>query len=253
MCNPTKVIDIMKRYIFTMTLCAMAATMMAQSDFGIWTDAGVEKKINKHWTVGGEIGARSRNNSKEMDRYSVGVGTDYKLNRYVKFSAAYNFLYDHRGGTETYHKDGTVNKITPSYWWPRHRFQTAVTGSYSFGRLGISLREMYQYTYRPNATGKKYDTDTEEWEDIKSKSSHLLRSRFQMNYRIKKTPLTPFGSVETFHGEGGLQKTRYTIGSNISIAKQHNLKLYYRFQNVWDDDDEESKSHILGIGYTYKF
>ena len=36
-----------------------------------------------------------------------------------------------------------------------------------------------------------YDTDTEEWEDIKSKSSHLLRSRFQMTYRIKRTPLTP--------------------------------------------------------------
>ena len=46
---------------------------------------------------------------------------------------------------------------------------------------------------------------------------------------------------------------RYTVGSNISVAKQHNIKLYYRFQNVWDDDDEEPNSHILGIGYTYKF
>ena len=98
-----------------------------------------------------------------------------------------------------------------------------------------------------------YDTDTEVWEDIKSKSSHLLRSRFQMTYRIKRTPLTPFASAEAFHGEGGLQKMRYTVGSNISVAKQHNIKLYYRFQNVWDDDDEESNSHILGIGYTYKF
>lgn len=242
-----------RRFIFTLPLCLVAMTMAAQSDFGVWMDAGVEKKLDKHWTIDGEIGARSRNNSKEMDRYSVAVGTEYKLNRYVKFSAAYNFLYDHRGGTQTYHKDGTVNKITPSYWWPRHRFQAAVTGSYSFGCLGLSLREMYQYTYRPKASDKKYDTDTEEWEDIKSKGSHLLRSRFQMTYRIKHTPLTPFASAEAFHGEGGLQKMRYTVGSNISLAKQHNIKLYYRFQNVWGDDDEEPDSHILGIGYTYKF
>lgn len=243
----------MKRYIFMFAFCSMATAVVAQSDFGVWMDAGVEKKIDKHWTIEGEIGARSRNNSKEMDRYSVAVGTDYKLNRYLKFSAAYNLLYDHRGGTETYHKNGTVNKIIPSYWWPRHRFQAAVTGSYSFGSLGLSLREMYQYTYRPKASEKKYDTDTDEWEDIKSKSSHLLRSRFQMTYRIKHTPLTPFASAEAFHGEGGLQKMRYTVGSNISITKQHDLKLYYRFQNVWDDDDDEPKSHIFGIGYTYKF
>ncbi len=157
------------------------------------------------------------------------------------------------GGTQTYHKNGTVNKIVPSYWWPRHRFLVGATGSYSFGRLGLSLREMYQYTYRPKATDKKYDTDTEEWSDVKSKSQHLLRSRFQLTYRLKHTPLTPFGSVELYHGDGGLQKTRYTLGSNIQIAKHHNLKLYYRYQDLCSHDDDDFNTHVLGIGYTYAF
>lgn len=113
-------------------LMGNAQQLKAQNsaDFGIWMDAGVEKKFNKQWSLEGEIGARTRNDSKEMDRYHLGIATDYKLNKYLKFSAGYNLLYDHRGGTQTYHKDGTVNKITPSYWWPRHRFSFGVTGSY---------------------------------------------------------------------------------------------------------------------------
>lgn len=225
----------------------------AQSDFGIWMDAGVEKKLSKQWTIGGEVGARTRDNSSRMDRYSIGLGTDYKPCKYLKFSAGYNLLYDHRGGTQTYHKDGSVNKVTPRYWWPRHRVLLGVTGSYGIGNLGLSLREMYQYTYRPKASGKKYDTDTEEWEDVKSKSQHLLRSRFQLTYRVKHTPLTPFAGVETYHGEGGLQKTRYTLGSNFSLAKHHDLKLYYRYQDLRHNDDDDLDTHVLGIGYTYKF
>ena len=97
-------------------LMGNAQQLKAQNsaDFGIWMDAGVEKKFNKQWSLEGEIGARTRNDSKEMDRYHLGIATDYKLNKYLKFSAGYNLLYDHRGGTQTYHKDGTVNKITPS-------------------------------------------------------------------------------------------------------------------------------------------
>ncbi len=246
----------MNRFLLTgVALLCMTQWVKAQSgtDFGIWMDAGVEKKFNKHWVLEGELGARTRNNSKEMDRYSFGLGADYKLNKYLKFSAGYNFLYDHRGGKQTYHKNGTVNKITPTYWWPRNRFLFGVTGSYRIGNLGLSLREMYQYTYRAKAKNKKYDTDTEEWEDIKSKSQHLLRLRFQMNYDLKHTPFTPFGSVEMYHGEGGLLKTRYTLGTGISLGKKNELKLYYRYQNLRHNDDDDWDIHVLGIGYKYKF
>ncbi len=243
-----------KRYFWAaMLLVGLTLRATAQSDFGVWMDAGVEKKLDKHWSVEGEIGARTRNDSKEMDRYSLGLGADYKLNKYLKFSAGYNLLYDHRAEKQTYHKNGTVNKITPSYWWTRHRFLFGVTGSYGFGNLGLSLREMYQYTYSSTARNKKYDADTEEWEDVKSKSQHLLRSRFQMNYRLKHTPFAPFGSVEMYHGEGGLQKTRYTLGTNIALAKHHDLKVYYRYQDLRENDDDDLDTHVLGIGYSFKF
>lgn len=246
----------MKHRIFTLAaICIAFATELAAqtTDFGIWTDAGVEKKLGKRWTIDGEVGMRTRDDSKTVDRWNFSLGTEYKPVSFLKLSAGYDFLYDHRAEKKTYHKKGTVNKITPSYWWHRHRFTAGVTGSYSIGRLGLSLREMYQYTYRPKAKGKKYDTDTEEWEDVKSKSMHVLRSRFQVNYRIKHTPLTPFGNVEMFHGKGGLQKTRYTLGSNISLSKHNALKLYYRYQDLRYNDDDDIDTHVLGIGYTYSF
>lgn len=237
--------------ICMVTLCTPCHAQNA--DFGIWTDLGITKKIDKHWSIGAEAGLRTRDNTKTADRWSFGLDATYKINSYAKLAAGYDFLYDHRETKQTYHKDGSVNKVTPSYWWPRHRFFVDVTGSYAIGRLGMSLRERYQYTYRPKAKNKKYDTDDDEWEDVKSKSSNLLRSRFAMEYNIKKCPLSPFASIELFHGEGGLQKTRYTVGTNYKLNKHHNINIYYRYQSVNNNDDDEPDIHVLGLGYTYKF
>lgn len=244
------------RLFISVLLCVVGAveTMAQKSDFGIWTSAGIEKKLGKQWKLSGELGARTRDNSSTMDRFDVGVGVDYKPVSFLKLSAGYDFLYDHRARRVTYHrKSGTVNKITPSYWWPRHRVLLGVTGSYSIGRFGFSLREMYQYTYRALAKDKKYDTDTEEWEDVRSKSQHLLRSRLEVEYNIKKVPLTPFVSAEMYTGEGGLKKMRYTVGAEWSINKHNGLSLYYRYQDLRENDDDDLDMHVLGIGYEYSF
>ena len=224
------------------------------TDFGVWMDAGVVKKFNKHWSINGELGARTRDNLNNMDRWSLGIGGTYKLNSYLKFSAGYDFLYDHRPTEVKYNKKGTkIKKITPQYWWPRHRFTVGATGSYSFGHLGLSVRELWQYTYRAKAKNKRLLYNENEWEDVKSKSQHLLRSRFQMKYDIKKCHLEPYASVELYHGEGGLQKTRYTIGTSYAITKHHEVDVYYRYQDMNRDDDDDVNIHVLGLGYTYSF
>ena len=43
-------------------LMTVPATLPAQDDFGIWATAGVEKKIDKKWSVGAEAEYRSRDN-----------------------------------------------------------------------------------------------------------------------------------------------------------------------------------------------
>lgn len=234
-------------------LIAGSSAKAQSSDFGVWLEAGAKKKLGDRWAIGIEAGLRTRDNSKNVDRWSLGIAAEYKIASFLKASAGYSFLYDQRETKTTYHSDGSVNKITPYYWWPRHRLHVALTGDVDLGRLNISLRERYQYTYRAKASNKKYDTDTEEWEDVKSKTSHILRSRLQLEYNIKKCPLKPFANVELFHGEGGLQKTRYTLGTALKIDKKNTLEAYYRFQKVKEDDEDEPDRHILGISYSYKF
>lgn len=244
------------KLLATLLLLSLTPSTQAQhgNDFGLWLDAGVEKKLNKKWSLEADLGYRSRSDARITDRMSIGLAAEYKIAKWIKAGAGYDLLYDHREPKVTYHKSsGTVNKITPDYWGLRHRFHLDLSGSVDWGRLGLSLRERYQYTYRPVATAKKYDTDTEEWEDVKAKNSHILRSRLQLDYNIKHCPVDPFASVELFHGEGGLQKSRYTAGLQWKLSKQHSLKAYYRYQTTHDDDDDEPNRHILGLGYAFKF
>lgn len=224
------------------------------SDFGLWFDAGAEKKLGKQWSLSLDLGYRSRSDARITDRMSAGLAAEYKFTKWLKAGAGYDLLYDHREPKVTYHKkSGTVNKITPAYWGLRHRFHFDLTGDVDLGRFNFSLRERYQYTYRPVASQKKYDTDTQEWEDVKSKGNHLLRSRLQVEYNIKHCPVDPFASVELFHGKGGLQKTRYTGGLEWKITKQHALKLAYRYQATHEDDDDEPDRHVVSLSYGFKF
>lgn len=170
------------------------------------------------------------------------------------------------------------------FWRTRHRVNVSLTGSVKIGRFKISLRERWQYTYQPEASYDKVEYDViryniEDWgwaqemmglvehdgylwkvneegeakKDTKrGKGSNVLRSRLQVAYDIKNVPFEPYASCEMYHDDGGLKKTRYTIGGDYKIAKKHTIGLYYRYQDFSGSDEGES-THIIGIGYNIKF
>lgn len=234
---------------------SLTSSIKAQpEDFGMWYELGVEKKLSKKWNVGAEAEFRTRNDSRTADRWSVGINAEYKILKGLKASAGYTYLNDNVTEEFELKKDGLrPNKWTPSYWSTRHRFNLSLTGSIDWNRFSFSLRERWQYTYRPEATEKKYDFDEEQWVSIKGKGKNVLRSRFQVSYDIPHWKFDPFVNVELFNDKGGIQKTRYQIGVDYKIKKKHIFALTYRFQNVNDDDDGETNSHLIGISYKYKF
>ena len=79
-------------------LCLLAllpSSAMAQSDdFGLDFSLEAQKKINKQWSIGLEGELRTRDNTKTVDRWSIGLGVDYKVLKWLKASAGYTFLYD---------------------------------------------------------------------------------------------------------------------------------------------------------------
>ena len=246
----------MKRLITIISVVlATAATAAAQGDdFGMWYELGVEKKLSPKWNIGAEGEFRTRNNSRTADRWSAGLNAEYKIIKGLKASAGYTFLYDNNQEKFDLKSDGLrPNKWTPSYWGARHRLNVSLTGNVDVGRLNISLRERWQYTYRPAATGKKYDFDEETWKSVKGKGKNVLRSRLQMSYDIPHWKLDPTASVEMFNDKSGIAKMRYQLGVDYKYKKKHVFGLTYRYQNVNDDDDDnELNSHLIGLSYKLK-
>ena len=224
-------------------------------DSGLILNAGAEKKINKKFTVGTELEFRTRNNWRTADRVALSVDGQYKLLPWLKGGVGYVLLIDNNPEKINYHEDGDYNNWRPSYWATRHRFTASLTASYTYKkRLTVSLRERYQYTYRPAHTTTRYDFDNTCWEDTEVKSKHksLLRSRLKVEYDIRHCPVDPFASVE-FYNSLRLDKTRLQLGADYKIKKKHTLSLFYRYQIVNDDEDSETNIHMVGLGYSFKF
>lgn len=141
-----------------------AATLMAQEndELGIWSEVGIEKAITKNWDVGLDLEYRAQNKA----RFSAGLGTSYKVNKYLKFGVNYSFLYSEKPDKyknkdegEEFSEEGWRRgyNFTPDYWYPRHRFSVEATGSIKLWNwLKVSLRERYQLTHCKTRNIEKY-------------------------------------------------------------------------------------------------
>lgn len=230
------------------------------NDFGLWLSAGMEKRIYKKWKADIDVDFRTRNDFKTVDRWSASANISYKVKKWLEMDAGYTLLYDNRLEKVTYNLDNegniySYNNWRPGYWAARHRFNVSATGEVKVGNIGISLRERWQYTYRPEKTTERYDFDNMQWEDtnVSGKGSNLLRSRLQIEYSKKKNTLKPFANIELFNSMA-LEKVRLTAGTDIRINKQNIVKVFYRCQFTSDKDtDNEPNRHYIGAGYSYKF
>ena len=231
---------------------ALMPTSLLADDAGLVLSAEASHKLSKGLNTGFEVEFRSRNNFRTADRVALGPSISYKLLPWLKASASYNLLIENNREKITYQDDGvSYNNWRPSYWGPRHRFNVALTASRKVQRVEVSLRERWQYTYRPSKTIDNFDFDEGEWEDyeVRSKGKNVLRSRLQLEWDIPKCKYDPFASVE-FHTTRELEKTRFIVGVSNSLKKKHEFKLYYRYQLTAGEDPD---MHMLGMGYTYKF
>lgn len=235
-----------------MLLCC-AVPGKSENDFGISGGIGVEKKIVKglDFNVEGEF--RSRNDVCTVDRWSGSAGLSYSVCPWLKAAVDYTFLYSYE--PLEYTKAGN---IVPEYWLMRHRFNVAFTGKCDWKRFTFSLRERWQYTYRPQHETEKYDGrngNRKEDEVIKGKGRNNLRSRLKVEYDIPKCKFTPYVSCELTHNlHDGFyyEKTRCMAGTEWKMSKKHRFDFYYLYQ-VQNHSDDGPDLHVLGAKYTFKF
>ena len=252
-------------YLFTfLPLLASAQS----DDFGLDFTLEAQKKLSKQMNVSLEGELRTRDNTKTVDRWALGLGLDYKLAKWLKASAGYTFLYDNNEriaySDQSDVDDGDFDQVgmpkkRAEYWAPRHRFNVSLTlDKKLFGDFRFSLRERWQYTYRPEHTVNERWSYLDNAYDGKSKTysgkgKNVLRSRLQVEYDKKGLALTPYVNAELFNA-WSVQKMRFNVGLDWKLSKHHSLGLFYRYQHVYnDDDDYEPNIHMLGLGYKFKF
>lgn len=246
-----------KRLAAAALILTSALPMTAQSEGGLYMSVEAEKKIDKKLSVSLEAATRSRNNFKTMDRWSLDLGAEYKLNKWLKAEAGYMLIDQNNREKINYKTTGAYDTWRPSYWSIKHRVYAGLTGSYKFSNnIKLSLRERWQYTYRPEKTVQRWDFDDEAWKDKvrTGKGKNQLRSRFEIAYDKKRALFTLYGNVELYNA-WGIEKIRYTVGTDIHLSKQHQLGIFYRFQDMKqvDADEYDPNMHYIGIGYKFKF
>ena len=197
--------------------CAWADDVFVQ-DFRTRASLSLNYKPIKEITLNWTEEARFKNNSSKFDRLYSGLGITYNAHKYFSMGAIYEFQ---------------VLQKAKDHFQLRHRAKFFVQPSVSFGRFGLSLREMPQMTY----------SDGFDWQ---------LRSRLKLNYSFMNKHLKPYISVEMYNplkknvGKDWLSKMDYRAGLEWKIDSVNGLEFYYMFEH---EVTKKLGNHIVGVAY----
>ncbi|MDD7304876.1 MAG: DUF2490 domain-containing protein [Bacteroidaceae bacterium] len=260
----------------SLALMPAVAQQDYDSDFGTWLELGAKKNLGvSRFSVGANAELRMDDNSRSVNRLSVGVDATYKWNKYVKFTLGYVFLDNYK---KDKWKDGTEDnvwdkrkRVTDDDWKNHHRFYFDISPDIKVGRLlRISLRERYQYTFTPvdrymrssyyyrdvdgNLTLMEGRTKHEMMSDARE-HKHVLRSRLKFEIDKKGLKWSPYVSVEAHNNlqsKMHLRKLRTALGTDYKLNRHHSVGAAYILTRENEDGDKELL-HALDLNYSYKF
>lgn len=247
----------------------------AQYDMGLWTEVSVSKSLPHNLEVSFEGEYRLADHFQQTDRLGGTLSLAYKATKFMKFQAGYAFLYSYNPEErkEKYENDVVDPSfwegynLTEAYWSPRHRFKADITLDKKFFKcIKVSLRERYQYTFRPEQEVARQKYRYFEGElfpgypmsdpDVKhEKRTHKLRSRLELEYDKKKCDWGPFVSFEFYNDlQNRMRWDEYKAmaGTTYKFSKKHKIKVAYLY-NVEKEERPYEARHVLVLGYDFKF
>lgn len=225
------------------------------SDNGLWTTVEVKKKFKHGLALSLEEEYKMRENISTTDKFETTLDLSWKPLSFLKGGIAYCRIdYNH-----------PANNNSAAYWELRHRYIAYVMASYDIGRFSLSLKEKFQTTNRVGVTAGVN----------KSNPTNVFRTKFELDYNIKKSPFTPYASVEVFYAlnePDGIQnpaatkmvtEIRNAIGVEYSIKKNLAIEAGYLYciEKDWDKDalgadmggylTGYTNALTLGLSYTF--
>ena len=210
---------------------AIQSSHAQTNDFGTRVGIEIEKDV-KNWNlyVGEEI--RTKENSGVLQGLYTEFGADYSPWKIIKIGASYEFIY--------------FNDYENDDYQPRHRTNLFIQGSKEWSRFTFNLKEHFQTTFKDESE-----------RDYKMNPKLRWRNKFEIEYNIRKSPINPSFSVETFYQlnnpDGNkFDQLRYKLEVSYKINKRNRLKLYGLVDNEINVKNPVRQT-VLGIQYKYTF
>lgn len=209
-------------------------------NYGTWTSVEVEKKLDK-LDLSAETELRTIAYLRLIDRWSIGLGADYDLAKYLKIGVGYQFM-----NALDYDQD-----YIKSYFI-RNRFNASATGKLKYNNFSFSLRERLQVTFKEDRVQTDGTID-----DYKMNPAWAWRNRFQIEYNIPNCKITPALSAETFfdlnNPDGNnFENIRYILNFDYKLNKRNHIDVYGVINSNLYSDDSTGK-YILGLSYKHSF
>ena len=217
-------LKIMRKYLFG-TLILLGISLTANShepkttDFGVWNDLSVMKKIRA--TSLGLFGEFYTNdNSRSIDRMSIGVKGELPVANWLKTGAGYALM----------------NFIHPGYNELRDRFYIQAEPFWHLSRFILSFRQRMQLTLYPQTQTNA--SNTFHW-----------RNRLEVCYKNPSHKIEPLADIESWYLFGNSLETHFTefrfiLGANYHLTKYQKVKCYGMLT-----DGTILNRFILGISY----
>ena len=221
----------MKYPAFLFFLLISFCSYSQATDIGLWSGVGVEKKINKSFSVNLNAQTRFTDNISIMRVFLGELGVSYKITKHWEISG-YSRYIGRRKKTDD---------KTGYYYRPYHRFYADLAYDHKLWKLKFDYRLRYQNQF-------KDDTSTDGLEPDKS----YLRNKFGLSFP-NKSRFTPYVSTDVFYqlGGTGFDQMRNKAGVEIAINKRNKLDISgftdYQLQGSQDN------RFLLGVNYKVKF
>lgn len=194
-----------------------------EGDFQTWGDISARYKINKKWRMDAELGLRTRENATMLKQYYLEYGIRYKINKRFDLSTKYRFTnYFELGKTSI------------------HRWAIDISYDNKWKRFSWELRGRYQHEW----FASNYSNEFEE---------QSWRTKFEINYNIRKNKIDPYFSFEHFMGLNGknawlTSDLRWVLGAEFPVNKWSDLDVSYKIETELNTANPLT-GYILSITY----
>jgi long-subunit fatty acid transport protein len=205
-----------------------------QNDGGLWMSLNGEKKLSDKITFGTELSVRLENFGSDIDKFLVEPSLEYRIAKDFKALGSYRY--------------SQVADNEDNFWYSNHRFSLGLRYDFKWKRFDFRWQGKYQ---------NSFNKDFSRFDAIESKNH--IRDKFQAQYDIKGSKITPYFSVELYTVlDAGhvlqyeFDTYRYQLGTRFKLNKDLSMKAFLMYEKEYKNSGWWN-NYIGGIDLSFDF